>query len=423
MKINEVKIQNFRGFSRETFSFDSNFNVLVGDNGTGKTSILDSLSYALGTFFLGVDGVPSRPLKQEEKRQTIVAEESVEFKLPFSIHVRHTLNGRDYSWFRATDKPKGGSTSYRHASELINKARMMTTKIREGDSVNLPLIAYYGIERVSSEQLQKKAYAKKGSRLDGYYSALDPRSFQQKFLVWFKTFEDSVLKFKKDKTLYTAFVDAITSMVPGWKNVKFSWEANDMLGQLDNNEWMPFGQLSSGYKSIVRLSADIAYRAIKLNPHLKANAVTQATGVVLIDELDMHLHPKWQKNIVSDLKRTFPNIQFITTSHSPFIIQSLKSNEVIILDSNITDNPSIKSIEDIAEDVMQIEDVRRSRLFNKMQELAAEYFDLIKEGKNSDTDDHTKIIKARLDEIELKFSNDPVYVALMKSERSTELTK
>ena len=123
-----------------------------------------------------------------------------------------------------------------------------------------------------------------------------------------------------------------------------------MLGQLENGEWIPYGILSSGYKGIVRLVADIAYRAIKLNPHLGENAVVQTQGEVLIDEIDMHLHPKWQKTIVADLKRTFPGIQFIVTSHSPFIIQSLQSDEAINLNGEVSDNPSVKSIEDIAED-------------------------------------------------------------------------
>jgi predicted ATP-binding protein involved in virulence len=253
------------------------------------------------------------------------------------------------------------------------------------------------------------------------YSALDPRSFEQKFLVWFKTYEDSVLKFNKDKTLYTAFTNAIVSMVPEWTNVRFSWEADDMLGQLENGEWMPFSMLSSGYKNVVRLCADIAYRAIKLNPHLGKNAVTETSGVVLIDELDMHLHPKWQKTIVADLIRTFPSIQFITTSHSPFIIQSLQPHEIINLEGEILEDPSTKSIEEIAEDEMQIENVKRSTRFMKMQELSAEYFGLIKKGKTSDSDSYTRDLKARLDEIELEFSRDPVYIALMKSERATEM--
>ena len=420
MKINNIEIKNFRGFADNTFSFNSNITVLVGDNGTGKTSILDILSFALGTFFIGVDGVPSRPLKQDEKRQILVSPESIEFQLPFYIRVKQTLNGQKYEWTRGTNKASGGTTSYKDAKDLIDEAKMLTEQIREGKDVNMPLIAYYGVERLSNEKLQKQAYSKKGSRLDGYYSALDPRSFHQKFLLWFKTYEDNVIKFNKDKTLYNAFVNTITSMVPEWKNIKFSWEANDMLGELDNGEWMPFNMLSSGFKNIVRLSADIAYRAIKLNPHLGMDVIKKTAGVVLIDELDMHLHPKWQKRIISDLKATFPLIQFIVTTHSPFIIQSLRKDEFINLDNNETIIPYTKGIEDIAEDVMQVEDVRRSRRFQEMQKLAKEYFTLIKAGKTSENDESVKNLKEKLDKIELEFSENPVYVALMRAEREME---
>ena len=112
-----------------------------------------------------------------------------------------------------------------------------------------------------------------------------------------------------------------------------------------------------------------------------------------------------------------------TTTHSPFIIQSLKADEIINLDTEITEDPSLKGIEDISEDIMQLEDVRRSRLFKEMEERAKEYFDLIEAGKTSDNSPALKKIKARLDDIELEFSHNPVYVALMKSERSTELEK
>ncbi len=421
MRINNIHIRNFKGFEDKSFSFKSQMTVLIGDNGTGKTSVLDALSFSLGTFFIGVDGVQSRPLRQDEKRRKIVSPESIEVQLPFSITVQHTLGDREYEWHRDTDKKSGSNTSYKHAKDLISSSKVLTSKIRKGEPADLPLIAYYGTEQLSNEKLQKQGYAKKGSRLDGYYNALDPHSFQQKFLEWFKTVEDSALKFNKDKTLYNVFTKTITNMIPGWKNLRFNWEADDMLGQLENGVWMPFGMLSSGYKNIVRLASDIAYRAIKLNPHLGENAVTQTKGVVLIDELDAHLHPKWQKSIVADFKKTFPYIQFIVTTHSPFIIQSLRSDEVIKMDGYVSEEPLTKSIEEIAEDELQIENVRRSKRFIEMQNQAAEYFNLIKQGKNSDSDAYTQSLKARLDKIELEFNNDPVYIALMKSERKTEV--
>ena len=281
MNIKQIKIQNFKGFEEKHFNFNSHMTVLIGDNATGKTTILDALSFLLGTFFLGVDGIPSRSLQPSEKRKVIVSSESFETKLPFKISVEHTLLGENYSWYRDTNKKKGGATSYKEARKLINKAEELVKYVSNGKPVSLPLIAYYGTERLS-ERHEKLAYVKESSRLDGYKQALDPSSFHRKFLEWFKTFEDSKLKFYKDDSLYQAFTSAITSMVSDWNKIHFSWEADDMLGQLDNGEWMALSMLSDGYKNIVRLSADIAYRAIKLNPHLGINAVKETEGVEII---------------------------------------------------------------------------------------------------------------------------------------------
>lgn len=414
MNIKKINIKNFKNFEDESFSFNSKMNVVIGNNATGKTSLLEALSFALGTFFLGLKSVDSKPLYNSQKRRKIFETDNIEIQLPFRIDVEHSLNDELYCWHRSTDKPSGGSTSYKHAKKLIDKAKEFDLKVRNNEIVDLPLIAYYGTDRVND----RPDYSDKmeGSRFDGYYAALDPEVLRKQFLNWFKKYEDSVLKFNKDKSLYKAFTNAITSMVKDWNKIHYSWHAEDLLGQLDDGSWSSFSMLSAGYKNIVRLAADIAYRAIVLNPHLGENAVTKAKGIVLIDELDMHLHPKWQKNIIDDLKSTFPNIQFIITTHSPFIIQSLRVDEVISLDGTVYEDPYKKSISEIVEDEMNLDEIQRSKKFIEMEKIASEYFELIKKEKNLNSDEIQQV-KMKLDEMELEFNNDPVYVALMRTER------
>ncbi len=416
MNIKNIKIKNFKVFEEKEFSFNSQMNIIIGDNATGKTSVLEVLSYALGTFFLGLKGVDLRPLNNNEKRRKIISTDNIEIQLPFRIDIEHTLEGIKYKWYRSTDKPSGGSTTYKNAKNLIEKAKDIDTKVRNGEEVILPLIAYYGTDRVKD----RNQHAHESSRFDGYYGALDQEVVKKQFLTWFKNYEDSVLKFDKDKSLYIAFTNAITNMVKDWNKIHFSWKANDMLGQREDGSWTSFSMLSAGYKNIVRLTADIAYRAIILNPHLGKNAVKEVEGVVLIDEIDMHLHPKWQRTIISDLKNTFPKIQFIVTTHSPFIVQSLKADELISLDGEVHDDPFRKSIPDISEEVMNLKDVQRSQKFLKMQEVASQYFKLIAERKTSKNNSKTNSLKRQLDNLELEFNSDPVFVALMKAERKTE---
>jgi predicted ATP-binding protein involved in virulence len=200
--------------------------------------------------------------------------------------------------------------------------------------------------------------------------------------------------------------------------MSYSFKDEDLIGIFaDENkrEQLLFSQLSDGYRNLIGMVADIAYRCIKLNPHLGTEAVIKTPGVVLIDELDLHLHPNWQKRIVSDLKNVFQNVQFIATTHSPFIVQSLKSDELINLDEvrGLDDDPLKYSVEDISENEMGVKEVQRSREFSNMHLLARNYFKLIKEN-----DSQEKIEKAKqlLDEIRVKYSNDPAYVALLESE-------
>jgi predicted ATP-binding protein involved in virulence len=93
-------------------------------------------------------------------------------------------------------------------------------------------------------------------------------------------------------------------------------------------------QLSDGIRSVLAMVGDIAYRCIKLNPHLGLNAAKETQGVIMIDEVDMHLHPAWQQTVLVDLIKAFPKIQFIVTTHSPQVISTVPSHQIRILDES-----------------------------------------------------------------------------------------
>lgn len=183
---------------------------------------------------------------------------------------------------------------------------------------------------------------------------------------------------------------------------------------------LPFRMLSDGVRNMLAMVADIAYRAAVLNPQLEEQAASETPGIVLIDEIDLHLHPKWQRKVVNDLRKTFPKIQFIATTHSPFIIQSLKDGELINLDK--LDNPieveeyENKSIEDIGENVMGIENIQRSERYQEMMEVAEEYYRLLEESKNADSE-RIKQLKQKLDVLIEPYSDNIAYHAFLKMKR------
>ena len=157
--------------------------------------------------------------------------------------------------------------------------------------------------------------------------------------------------------------------------------------------------------------AELAYRCITLNGHLGENAVKGSKGVVLIDEIDQHLHPRWQRHVVHDLKTAFPNLQFIATTHSPFIIQSLKANELINLHSLTDTNPSDLSIEDVAVHIMGVES-RFGEVSQNQEKLSQNYFEIL-DSKNGKT---PSVSESSLDELESKII-DPATRAFLQMKR------
>jgi predicted ATP-binding protein involved in virulence len=162
--------------------------------------------------------------------------------------------------------------------------------------------------------------------------------------------------------------------------------------------------------------ADIAYRAALLNPHFAEKAGQLTPGIVLIDEIDLHLHPKWQRRVVDDLRRTFPRVQFIATTHSPFIIQSLRAGELIDLEKKPSGEYVNRSIEDITEEVMGVPIPQRSYRYQQMYEAALEYYRMLQHVQTASPVEREKL-KRRLDALVAPFSDNVAYHAFLEMQR------
>ena len=114
--------------------------------------------------------------------------------------------------------------------------------------------------------------------------------------------------------------------------ISYSQQIGDIVYS-EAGQSMPISLLSAGYQSLLWMTMNLAYRMALLNPEAGEN-MAHIPGIVLIDELDMHLHPKWQWNVIKALEETFPNIQFIVATHSPIIISSCKNENLILIKEN-----------------------------------------------------------------------------------------
>jgi predicted ATP-binding protein involved in virulence len=345
MRIDRIRIKNFKGFEDEEFELNPRLTVFIGDNASGKTSLLDALAVAAGSFLLGVDVAKheARSIGRNEIRiKTIDGQPRPQ--LPVEIEVRGEVNGTYISegWRREVKNiTKQTKTTIVDAKIIKQLATDMLGESRTNGGVTFPIIAYHGTGRLWADHEEKKIpFKRDGEGVEMAYSrCLSPKSSSKEFLSWYKTYENEITKFGSpaEKTLIKTFNNCIMSMVPGnqWTDMTYSFKDEDLVGlfERDNKvEKLFFGQLSDGYRNLIGMVADIAYRCIKLNPHLGENVISHTPGIVLIDDLDLHLHPNWQKRIVADLKNIFTSIQFVATTHSPFIVQSLKADELINLD-------------------------------------------------------------------------------------------
>jgi predicted ATP-binding protein involved in virulence len=196
-------------------------------------------------------------------------------------------------------------------------------------------------------------------------------------------------------------------------------DANGATTVERENRRIPLRMLSDGERSLAAIATDIAQRLVLLNEN-SDNPLTTGTGVVLIDELDLHLHPQWQRTVVEGLRSAFPNLQFICSTHSLFLIQSQRTGNLIRLD-NVGDEERPaeafhqKSIEDIAEEVQGVEMPQKSQRYLDMMTAAEAYYGLLRQQTASPAE--LEELKLRLDELAVPFSDDPAFQALLKQQR------
>ena len=423
-------LRNFRRYEDAKFNFHERFTVLIGNNGAGKTTVLDAMAMALNTYFQGSKiTTGGGTIKKDDARLIITEKGSQTFREPQKevyLESGAYLHGNYLTWVREISD-RGGK-----AKELVKFGTEDREKIANGESPDLPLLLYYGAGRLWDVH-QDIDTEKPNSQLDAYRYCLDPKSDQKAFEKWFKKLAYSELQKKQSIPAMMAIKSAVQTCIPGAKDFYYDTDADQIMIKLDKEGLVPFNYLSDGYRNMVAMVADIAHRASRLNPHFDSDSAKKTQGIVLIDEIDLHLHPKWQRRVVDDLQKAFPNIQFVATTHSPFIIQSLKAGEVIDLDQKMSIDQvgvaplgvaapaptkafSDRSIEDIVEDVMGVSIPQRSKRYEEMYAVAKEYYLLLEQGVKANQEEK-EALKVQLDQLSAPFSDNVAYHAFLEMER------
>jgi predicted ATP-binding protein involved in virulence len=299
----------------------------------------------------------------------------------------------------------------------------MVRQARTRQEVVFPVLAYYGTGRLWNVLRNRPETSKRGSRFGAYDDCLNPASDLKRLFRWFKTNELAALQKRERRHVLEAVRSAIVSLVPGATGAIWDLDLDELAMDVTihgQRQRMPFHLLSDGYRNVVGMAGDIAYRMASLNPHLLEDAVRQTPGVVLIDEVDLHLHPNWQRLVVGKLLEAFPRVQFVGTTHSPFIIQSLHGRAETLLWDLAEKGPlavESKSIEDIAEKKQGVPIPQQSERFLAMKAAAEKYYQKLRQAQNAE-DGELEQLRRELDEVMMPFSDDPAYQAFLKMERT-----
>lgn len=361
MRLTQLKLRDYRCFESIDIDFHPEVTVLVAPNGAGKTSILDAIAVAYGPFIGAFDEATGRHFETRDIRQGAVRETAsneMEYaargaRLAAEGHFPGSLgdlveSGLASTWKRSLSSSPKAKTTIKDAKKLVDYGKRLQEAARTpGIPAVLPLVAYYGTGRLwQQKKLTGTKKRPRTSRTVGYTDCLDPASSYKSFVEWFRYWSISSKEARikalesggvSSESEFDRYIKSVSNAVDiclapaGWRDIDYSLAKEALVAHHPLYGELPVEQLSDGIRNMIGMVADIAFRATKLNGHMGSNAASLTPGIVLIDEVDMHLHPEWQQSVIPALRHAFPGLQFIVTTHSPQVLSTVESACVRII--------------------------------------------------------------------------------------------
>ena len=342
MIVTGLKLTNLRAIKEVKLRFQPGFNLIVGVNGVGKTSVLNALSVCLSAVVKRANKLRGRVESFSVNDIRIEAD-----AMTIECDVRIGESNHGY----LLHKPREASAPQK-AKAGLPREQVHSTPIREefiGDPLSpvsgydpdgRPLAVLFSTNRaVPSERATRKGVAAGGVE-SAFADAFSERELRLgEFGDWLKVQESMRSEHPAAERVLAAFEDAVMRLLPGYANLRLAGEGRPQLWIDRDSTAIPVRQLSDGERGILALVLDLTRRLTQANPNF-IDPASEAEAVVLIDEIDLHLHPKWQRQIVHNLTKAFPRCQFIATTHSPQVIGEAPHERIqIISDGEVYSPP------------------------------------------------------------------------------------
>jgi predicted ATP-binding protein involved in virulence len=382
MKIKSIKLINYRGAVSLNIDFHRQLNVFIGVNGAGKSTILDSLAIMLSWLV--------NRLKNTNASGRQISETEINNGQGTAIIeiTGVTEDSQEITW-----KIVKTRTGYIHAGERSNFSQLneytqqIQRQITEHQGqINLPLFVYYSVNRAVLDTPLKIKTKHQFDSLSAYENALTSGSDFRTFFEWFREREDLENENRKYREAeikpegfcfpdpqLEAVRETIERFLPDFTNL--SVRRNPLRMEVTKKDKIvTVNQLSDGEKCLIAMLGDLARRMAIANPQnpdpLKGN------GVIIIDEIDLHLHPQWQRFVVPKLLEVFPNCQFFISTHSPNIITHVQPESLHFMEQTemgIKFHPVQesygKNVDRILEDLMGLETTRPQEIAEALKDI------------------------------------------------------
>ncbi len=320
MRLQSIQCVQYRRFDDVELNLGRRLTLLLGANGSGKSSVLNGLAVGFGAVHQLLK-VKSVNFKKTDFR----VEGSAQSKW---VHVKLT-DANGLVWGR-TERDSARSVVPKDLPKLAALKSHLTPFLEDDFAQDLPLLVHYGVKRMVLDMPQRRRNsAELGDRFTAMDNALTAGSSYRPMARWFDLRDTQELRAKRERDEAVEFNDlravraAVSEVLPEVERVFIS-SLSPKLMVAYKNQILALEQLSDGYQTLLALVMDLAYRLSVANPH-RSNPL-EAEAVVLIDEVDLHLHPAWQGRVVEDLLRAFPNVQFVLTTHSPVVVESINNH-------------------------------------------------------------------------------------------------
>lgn len=356
LRLDSLKLTNFRCFTDCLVELHPKLTVLVADNAQGKTALLNAIGTALDAF---VGAIGPRTHRRGFKRDDIHRFRNDQGEMTLASQVQYDargwVNGTLQTWSQVLSShsrlARNSTSQLKSMQAAVPKLTLQPNTASSESSPTLPAVMFYGTGRLWNDRTPQTVptkAAQKPRRLWAYLDCLSPSSSYKMFSEWYGATAGALRSststaFGPDdrpEKLLAAVRKAVKVVLQptGWTEIDWEFpsfeigEATERRAGLvvehSTRGRLPLSLLSDGVRNMVALVGDVAHRCARLNPHLGEDAASLTPGILLIDEVDMHLHPRWQQLVVRLLQEAFPAMQMVLTTHSPQVLSTVERESI-----------------------------------------------------------------------------------------------